>query len=106
NRRSIRDYVDQAQEILSSLDTAVQDPKAEKYRHGLENHRRAIKDTLVGDKPLYELANALDGLLRDRGEPDNSLRPNLAEFWSQPEYQKLRRRVDKLRETVQLGDPL
>src|SRR5262249_54759371 len=44
--------------------------------------------------------------LHDRGEPDNSLRPNLVEFWNQPEYQKLRLRVDRLRETVQLGDPL
>jgi hypothetical protein len=106
NRRAIRDYVDQAQEILSSLNLAIQDPNAEKYRHGLENHQRAIRAILVGDRQLYELANALDAVLRDRGEPDNSLRPNLVDFWSQPEHQKLRGRVDKLRETVQLGDPL
>jgi hypothetical protein len=34
------------------------------------------------------------------------MRPNLVEFWSQPEHQKLRLRVDKLRDSVQLGDPL
>src|SRR5207253_8103918 len=90
---------------LTALDAAIQDPNSEKYRHGLESHRQAIRNTLVGDK-LYELANALDALLRDRGEPDNSLRPNLVEFWSQPEYQKLRVQVDTLRQTVQLGDPL
>ncbi|HLJ93667.1 MAG TPA: BatA domain-containing protein [Gemmataceae bacterium] len=105
NRQSIRDFTENAQEILSGLDALAQDPNCDKYRHGLENHRRAIQNTLVGDKPLYELANALDALLHDRGEPDNSLRPNLVEFWSQPEYQKLRLRVDRLREATQLGDP-
>ena len=106
NRSSIRDYTDDAQEIVTALSAASQDPKCETYRRGLENHRRAIEATLVGDKPLYELANALDALLRDRGEPDNSQRPNLVEFWNQPEYQKLRARVDELRERVQMGDPL
>jgi hypothetical protein len=106
NRNSIRDYTDAAQEIVTALSAASQDPNCEKYRHGLEDHRRAIRSTLVGDKPLYELANALDALLHDRGEPENAQRPNLVEFWSQPAYQKLRARVDELRERVQMGDPL
>jgi hypothetical protein len=106
NQRSIQDYADGAQEILASLNAAIQDPKCEKYRPGLVHHQRAIQSTLLGDNPLYELANALDAMLRDRGEPDNPQRPNLVEFWSQPDYQKLRVRVDQLRQTVQLGDPL
>jgi hypothetical protein len=106
NRSSIRDYTDAAGEIVTALSTASQGPKCEKYRRGLENHRRAIQATLVGDQPLYALANALDALLHDRGEPDNSQRPNLVEFWSQPDYQKLRARVDELHERVQMGDPL
>lgn len=106
NRRSVRDYAEDAEEIVTRLSAAAQDPKCEKYRHGLESHRLAIRNTLVGDKQLFELANALDALLRDRGEPENALRPNLVEFWSQPDQQKLRLRVDTLRETVQLGDPL
>jgi hypothetical protein len=105
NRRSVRDYTDAAQEVLDGLKVAQQDPKLENYRAGLATHQRAIHSALLGDK-LYELANALDALLRDRGEPDNPLRPNLVAFWSQPEHQKMRARVDKLRETVQLGDPL
>ncbi len=106
NHRSIQDYTDAAQEVLNSLNTAMQDPKNEKYRPGLDKHQHAIQTTLLGDGPLYGLANALDALLRDRGEPDNPQRPNLVEFWNQPGNQKLRVRVDQLRETVQLGDPL
>ncbi len=106
NHRSIRDFTDAGQEVVESLNQLVHDPKCEKYRPSLENHQRAILALLVSDKPLYELANALDGLLRDRGEPNNSLRPNLTELWGQPDYQNLRARIDRLRETVQLGDPL
>jgi hypothetical protein len=106
NRSSIRDYTDPAEEILTRLSALSQDPKWEQYRHGLDNHRRAIQNTLVGDKPLYELANALDALLHDLGEANNSLRPNLVEFWRQPENQKLWAQVDELRERVQMGDPL
>src|SRR6266851_2442087 len=62
NHRSIGDYADAVQEIVTSLNAAAEDPESEKYRHGLENHRRAIQNTLVGDKQLYELANALDAL--------------------------------------------
>jgi len=106
NQRSIRDYAGTAQEIVDSLNEPINDPKAAKYKSALQRHQRAVHHTLLGDKPLYELAGALDATLKDRGEPTDPEKPNLVEFWNQSDYQKLRGRIDKFRESVQLGDPL
>ena len=106
NQKSTRDYAGEAQEILDNIGQLGADPKNEKYRTGLEAHQRAIRDSLIGDKPLYLLANALEALLKDPGEKGNDKKPSLVEFWKQLDYLKLRGRIDQFRETVQLGDPL
>jgi hypothetical protein len=107
NHRSIRDYAGEAQALVNRLNAVIEDPRYEKYRAALQRHQRAIHDTLVGEKALYELANALDALLKDRGDgKDSGEQPNLTEFWDQSEYQTLRGRIDKFRQDVQLGDPL
>jgi hypothetical protein len=106
NHRPLRDYQGAAQEILAALEVAANDPKADKYRPGLQRHQAAIRATLLGDKPLYELANALEALLKDRGEPNDPNKPSMVEFWNQSEYQKLHARIEQFREEVLLGDPL
>ncbi|TMQ35756.1 MAG: hypothetical protein E6K70_00495 [Planctomycetota bacterium] len=106
NLRSMRDYAGEGQSILQSLDEPIKDSKYAKYRAGLESHQRRIRDTLLGDRPLYELARELESLLTDAGGKGDDQQPNLVEFWSQPEFQKLRGRIDKFRQDVQLGDPL
>jgi hypothetical protein len=105
NEKAVADYQATAQDILDSL--PVDDPAMVKYRPVLERHRRAIRDTLTG-KALYAVANALEALLQDRGEPNDPDKPNLVEFWEQtdPKIQALYDRVKKFRETVQYGDPL
>src|SRR5262249_16700193 len=55
---------------------------------------------------LYVLANALDSLLKDKGDPEKADRPNLVEFWNASDYQKLKGRIARFRDAVQLGDPL
>jgi hypothetical protein len=106
NRRSVRDYVGATQEILDALNQPINEVKNGPYRLGLQRHQQIIRDTVAADKPLYELANALEALLRDRGEENDPQRPNLVEFWSQADSQKLRGRIEQFHETVQLGDPL
>jgi hypothetical protein len=105
NNRPVRDYVDAAQEILDQLNVVAQDPRYEAYRPGLVQHTRAVRDAL-GDKPLHELANALEDLLHDQGEANDPKRPNLVELWGQPDLKGLRGRVERLRQTVKYGDPL
>jgi hypothetical protein len=106
NNHSVRDYAGAAQELVTSLNQPIGDPNVAKYKAALERHQRAIHDTLLGDKPLYELSNALEAALKDRGDANDPQRPNLVEFWNQSDYQKLRGRIESFRETVQLGDPL
>lgn len=107
NSRPVSDYEGPAQDILKELQVPSDDPQYAKYRPGLEFHRAAIRQTMSG-KTIQVLANALEALLRDKGVAGNSERPNLEEFWelSDPAIVKLRVRVDKFRESVQLGDPL
>jgi hypothetical protein len=115
NNRSIRDYADQAQAVVDSLNPAIADSRWDKYRDSLRKYQRRIHDLLLTDKPLYELANALEALLKDRDataqdkdarEPADAQKPNLADFWNAPDNQTLYGRIDKLREEVLLGDPL
>jgi hypothetical protein len=106
NDRPVADYQGAAQQILDSL--PVDDPQYEKYRPALEKHRRAIRDTLTG-KHLYQLANALDHLIIDpRDGKDAEGGARLTEFWelSEPQVDSLRSRIEKLKQTVQYGDPL
>ena len=106
NERSIRDYASQAQEMVDAIDQAINEPSMNKYRVGLERHKRAIHDTLLGDKPLYELANAIEACLKDQGDPTDPAKPSLVEFWALSDNQRLRTRLMKFQETVRLGDPL
>ncbi len=106
NQRPLRDYASNTQALLESLDQPINDPKYAKYAPGLEQHKADIQNRLLRGEHLYELANALEGLLNDTGQADDpNTHPDLAEFWKQPENSVLRGRIDKFRETVQLGDP-
>jgi hypothetical protein len=111
NNNAMRDYAPRAQALLDKLKLALAEPKAEKYKARLEVHEQAIHEALLGDKPLYELANALQGMLRDRGITDKDgkedpKQPNLVDFWNMAEFKKLGGQFDEFREEVQLGDPL
>jgi hypothetical protein len=106
NRHSIRDYETGIKEVIDILDQLAGNAKLAPYKPALERYRRAIAATLARETPLYELANLLGDLLKDHGDPNDSPPINLSELWSQAEYQKLRLRIERFRETVQLGDPL
>jgi hypothetical protein len=109
NQKSMREYAAGAGQIAQELDQPINDPQAEKYKSALEAHQKEIRNTLLGDKPLFELGNALQSLLKDSGEPRDANQPkgpNLVEFWKLADYQKLRGRIEKFRESVMLGDPL
>ena len=105
NNRPLVDYVANMQDILKDL-SAV-DERHPAFKPGLELHRNAVRAALRG-KALAPLANALEGMLHDRGIPNDPERPSMEEFWQQPdpEIGKLRGQVVRMRDAVQLGDPL
>jgi hypothetical protein len=108
NQRSMRDYSGEAQSVVDALTQAVNDPKFDKYKAAIDRHKSIIRNLSLTDRPLYELANALDAFLKEKPdkEKDDPQQPSLADFWKLPEAQKLRGLVEKFRDTVQLGDPL
>lgn len=105
NDRPVSDYESSAREILNSL--PLDDPKYAKYRPGLEKHKNTIREALLG-KTLNPVANAIDAFFRDAGKSGDADQPNLREFWelTDSNIQALKTRLEKLKETVQYGDPL
>src|SRR5262249_40799026 len=111
SRKQLKDFEGRAQELYNKFpleDPAARDKYA-KYVPALERHRDDIRRALAGGKYLYELANALDAVLSDRGDPEKKdpKRPNFKdEFWELPEQRALAEALRDLRDTTQYGDPL
>jgi hypothetical protein len=103
NRKTVDDYSGRASALLDRLPLA--DPRWEKYSPGLSEHARSIRNVLASG-PLFRLANELEFLLRDQGETSDPKKPNLVEFWNQPEMAELRDEIARFRDVVQYGDPL
>ncbi len=105
NQRTVGEYAEEARGFLKEIDLLLANREHEKYHPGLKRHAQAIR-TALGDKPLADLGNALEEMLRDRGNEKDPQHPNLVELWDQRALQDLRGRLDTFRETVQYGDPL
>ena len=105
NNRPLVDYVANMQDILKELSTV--DERHAAFKPGLDLHRNAVRTALRG-KALAPLATALENMLHDRGIANDPERPSMEEFWQQPdpEVGKIRARMERMREAVQLGDPL
>ena len=116
NYRPIDDYKEPAQRILARLPmegtgdqgsgtgkASAADPKV---RDRLREHARRVKEVLAANRPLYALADALDTMLRETGDPNQPERPNLQEFWDKPANQALRNDISRFVESVRYGDPL
>jgi hypothetical protein len=106
NERPLSDYEAEAATLADALPIA--DARYEHYRPALDRSRRAIREAIATGKGLYVLANALEGLLHDRGLANDPEHPNLVDFWQSPDPRiaELRAQVDQFRERVQMGDPL
>src|SRR5262249_30117820 len=98
NNRTINDYAPQPDAILNRL--PLTDEQYAKYKPALEKHRNLIRSALLQGGELYKLASPLDMMLNDTGDPKDPARPNLQEFWQQPEIADLRDQFAKLLEVV------
>ncbi|MBY0523357.1 MAG: BatA domain-containing protein [Gemmataceae bacterium] len=103
NNKSVEDYSAAVQSLLSRLPT---DEKYKAYTPRLAEYRSYIRDLVAGKQPLYKLAEWLDKLLQDQGDPKQREKfPNLKEFWAQPEQLQLRTDLERMQQAVQYGDP-
>lgn len=112
NNAPITDYQQAALDIVRNpaLAKALENPQLEKYKRGIEKHRRAIEDAVAptSDKKAIHLAEALQRMLDDRGDKkDPVLNPNLTEFWSYPDpkIRSIVQATTRLIEDTKYGDP-
>ena len=92
---------DETKALLESLEY-------KKYHSGVQAHFDKI-ERLVGpgsELKAYQLAPALDAMLKDQGKDDKDGKANLTEFWtsSDPKVQTLRRQVERLHDEAKYGD--
>jgi hypothetical protein len=104
NEGDVADFKDEAQRLNRALPVAEEQYKD--FRPGLEQHQWAVRQTLIFGKKAWELGDALDGLLEDRGDPKDSDKPDLTAFWSKAELKELRLKIAALRDKARYGDPL
>jgi hypothetical protein len=100
--------LDSFKEETQKLNRAI--PSAEEsykeFRPGLQRHQWAIRQALIFGKKAWELGDALNGLLEDRGNPDDAEKPDLTAFWQKSELKELRQKVAALRDKTRYGEPL
>ncbi len=107
NRGDIDAYRDVFNDIRNTLDARAKDDKFTRFQPVLDRYRAKMSDAF-GSGQLYALANALDQLLNERGDPRNPDKaPDLVkDFWDLPENADFRAKVVGLRDTAMYGDPL
>jgi hypothetical protein len=103
-RGALADFKAEAQKLYPQL--PVKDERYRDFEPGLKRHQWNIRKAIFAGKELHELADALDNLLEDRGDPDNDDKPDMTAFWARPEVRELRARVEALRDKTRFGDPL
>jgi hypothetical protein len=106
--------------VRTRLNKILEAENLASYRKAFERHRTAIESLVApgSDKKAYQLAPALDAMLKDTGriETDKDGKqkgyvkdfPNLTEFWAQsePKIASLKKDIERLRDEVRFGDPL
>ena len=104
NDDDITNFKEEAQKLNRAL--PVSDEKYKEFRPGLERHQWAVRQALIFGKRAWELGDALDGLLEDRGDPKDAEKPDLTQFWPKPELKELRQKLVALRDKSRYSDPL
>jgi hypothetical protein len=107
NRQPLDTYKGEAQALIEEMKKRGQDDKNKVYRPALERYYTTIRNGLGAQYDhLFQLATDLDRLLREAGDKNKPDQPNLVEFFAQSDQNDLRRRLERLRESTQFGDPL
>lgn len=104
NYRSIDDYKESTQRLLARL--PVDDPKLAQFRDRLKEHQRRVREILVANRPLHALADGLDAMLADTGDPAAPGAIGLQAYWARPDNGELKKELQRFIETLRYGDPL
>src|SRR5262249_14113581 len=87
NEGDVDEFKQAAQELNRLL--PVTDDRFKEYRDGLERHQWEVRRALVFGKKAWELGDALDALLEDRGDPKESEKPDMSALRRKSEVKEL-----------------
>lgn len=104
NESDLDDFKSVAQKLNRALPVAEE--RFKDFRAGLERHQWAVRRALIFGKKAWELGDALDALLEDRGDPKDSDKPDMTAFWRMAELKELRRKIVELRDKSRYANPL
>jgi hypothetical protein len=104
NEADATEFKEETQKLNRAI--PVTEEKYKDFRPGLERHQWAVRRALVFGKKAWELGDALNALLEDRGNPKEADRPDLTEFWRKPEVKELRQQIAALRDKTRYADPI
>jgi hypothetical protein len=110
-RKSMEEFKPQGRELVSTIEKQFDEagkvnPKFRAdYSRAVQNIRRDIYAAL-SEKYVATLIRILDNILNDKGVKDNPDRPNMPEFWANPQMSLIRSQVVNYKELVEFGDPL
>ncbi len=110
NNHDIGDYKERGQELARlaeerTTELARAEPDfAARFVEPVKRYRRDV--TIALSKYLFNVVQAFDGLLKDRGPENDPTRPDMAVLWSHPRMLDLGAQIASFRDTVLYGDPL
>jgi hypothetical protein len=110
NASSIDKYKDRARGLAAEAlkrtqQLAAKEAEFKKYEGPVEGYRIKVRNALAsGD--LFQLAGALDALLKDAGVKDDPERPDMPALWKPESMRGLAAEIKEFRDTVLFGDPL
>jgi hypothetical protein len=113
NSSSVDDYkatADSLSERAVNLteELADKDKTFQPYLGKVQSHRREVRNVLARPNAyLFDLIEALEGLLKDPGDKDNPKEdPDLRNLWAQASMKGLKQDIENLLEKLSYGDPL
>jgi hypothetical protein len=110
NNHDISEYKERGQELArlaleQTTEIAKSEENYQKFVPAVERCKREITLAL-GTPYLFNVVQALDRLLKDRGPDNDPNRPDMAALWAHPRMLDLAAQIASFRDTVLYGDPL
>jgi hypothetical protein len=104
NEDEVEPFKDEGRKLMRLL--PVEDDAYKEYRASLTRHNKAVRTVLFFGKKAWELGDALDELLADKGDPEDAERPDLTGLWQKADIKELHQKLSALRDKSRYADPL
>jgi hypothetical protein len=104
NDEKVEPFKDEGRKLMRLL--PIEADAYKEYRSSLTRHNKAIRTALFFGRKAWELGDALDDMLGDKGDPEDAERPDLTGLWQKSEMKELHQKLAALRDKSRYADPL